>query len=313
MDYYFGNTLREMRMGTERTEVLKMVAEKKITVEEAERLLRALDESDRRREQGPKQESRGFGLFGLGESFREIGDVIRTTVEEAVTGFGFDFDLTKDGLEEMSVRDGRFEVPPGTELTIRQRFHGNLELVPSESSACVVEGPIGSVAGSPGKIVLRLAKPAEGSVRVQIPGTVSSLKVGVAGGEIRATSLPCPAELKTMGGELQLLRLRHRFDAHTMGGRIFLDLYPELAADSSVATMGGKVEVAVPGGLRARIRADTLGGRVKVDPGLGEVTSRNGWGEQGAVVDLGGPGGSPRPEIRVSTLGGGVRVRKSDG
>jgi len=114
-----------------------------------------------------------------------------------------------------------------------------------------------------------------------------------------------------MGGELHLLKLRQKFDAHTMGGRIFLDLYPELAGDSSVATMGGKVEVVVPGGLRARLRADTLGGRVKVDPGLGEVTSRNGWGEQGAVIDLGGPGSSPRPEIRVSTLGGGVRVRKS--
>jgi hypothetical protein len=301
-------------MGDERTEVLKMVAEKKITVEEAERLLRALDEGDRRREQSPgKSEPRGFGLFGLGESFREMGEVIRNTVEEAVTGLGLDLDLGRDGLEEVPVQDGRFEVPAGTELTIRQRFNGSLELAPSATGACVVDGPIASVSRGPGKMVLRLSKSERGSISVQVPSTVSALKVGVTSGEIRATSLPCAAELKTMGGELNLIKLRQKFDAHTMGGRIFLDLYPELSADSSVSTMGGKVEVAVPGGLRARIRADTLGGRVKVDPGLGEVTSRNGFGEQGAVVDLGGPGASPRPEIRVSTLGGGVRVRKSEG
>ncbi|MHB8878292.1 MAG: SHOCT-like domain-containing protein [Myxococcaceae bacterium] len=298
-------------MSDERTEVLKMVADKKISVEEAERLLRALDESDRRREQSPGPSSRGFGLFGLGASFRGIGELVRTTVEEAISGFGLDIDLDHEALEEVAVRDGRFEVPAGALLAIRQGFHGNLELTASDGDACVVDGNITRVVRGPRGYVVKLGKPEGRFTRVQVPRTAGELKAGIGGGEIKATALPCPATLKTMGGELTLVKLRKKFEAHTMGGRILLELYPELDGDCAVETMGGRVESGVPGGLRARIKATTLGGKVKVDPGVGEVTSRSGWGEQGAVVELGSPGPGSRPEIRVNTLGGSIHVRKS--
>ena len=299
-------------MSQERIEILKMVGDKKITVEEAERLLRALDEREHRGEQGGRADRHGFGLFGLGENLRGIGDLIRTTVEEAVTGIGFGFDLDREGLEEVPVKDGRFEVPAGSQLVIRQRFHADLELVPVDGGTCIVEGAIDSLGQSANRTVLRLGKTEGRATRVQIPSTVGELKAGVPGGEIRATGLSCPATLKTMGGALRLVKLRKSFQAHTMGGQVFVELYPELGGDSSAETMGGKIEIVVPGGLRARIRANTLGGKVKVDTGLGEVVSRNSWGEQGAVVEVGGAGGSPRPEIRVNTMGGNVIVRKSE-
>src|SRR5215208_2960016 len=112
-------------MGDERLEVLRMVGEKKITVEEAERLLKALDEREQRRESsGPRPEWKA-GLFGLGENLRGIGELIRSTVEEAVGGIGFGFEEEFGGLEEVPTVDGRFEVPEGTTLLIKKRSHGN--------------------------------------------------------------------------------------------------------------------------------------------------------------------------------------------
>ncbi len=94
-------------MGEERMEVLRMIAEKKVTVEEGERLLRALD--DRERGQPPprpsddargRERSSGF----IAEMMGSIGTMVQGVVNEALGGFGMMIH-GRESLTEVALED----------------------------------------------------------------------------------------------------------------------------------------------------------------------------------------------------------------
>lgn len=296
-------------MSEERLQILKMLADKTISVEEAERLLRAVETGDARKA-GAKAPPRtgGFAFGGLdqiGAALDAVGEVIEDSVNDALEGIGWEGGAAD--AADVTLQDGGFAVPVGTRLVLRHRKGGaaGLELVGADGDRCTVNAD--QVTG------LRVRRRGSnrilvlwdsGSLRAQVPSTAAGLKARLLGGAIKAEALPCPAQLKTMGGDVELRGLRHPFDAKTMGGAVLASIERAFAGRGRAVTMGGDIRARVPAGLA--LTAQTMGGAVEIDAALGEAvrhTAGGGW-----RVDVGAPGPTATAVIELKTMGGNVRV-----
>lgn len=106
-------------MSDAQREVLKMLADKVITVDEAERLLRALNEGDKRKEEA-KSRAGGFPSFSsafetLGETLADIGPMVKNVVEDVMTGLFGDEpgDLGEEELENVEPIEGKYRIAEG--------------------------------------------------------------------------------------------------------------------------------------------------------------------------------------------------------
>jgi hypothetical protein len=302
-------------MSEERLEVLKMVADKVITVEDAERLLRALDEGERKRSEPRRAEKRVgvvAGAFdGMGEALGAIGEVVEATIQDAVQGvgeLGFDVDDLGDAAGPT-----RFELAAGAALSIRQHGRGShrgacsLTLLPAEDGVCSVEAEPGADLrtrpdGDRAKIRWR-----RGALTVRVPPGLGEVEARLLGGELVAHGLSCPLEARTMGGRVEITGVRAPVDARVTGGDLVLGLARDLRGESRASAMGGAVVITVPEGLDARIEATSTGGEVRVDPGVGRVR-REGHRLHGVTVVE--SGAEAAATIAVKSIGGEVVVKR---
>jgi hypothetical protein len=314
-------------MSEERKEILRMVADRVITVDDAERLLRALAEGERREESSPpppprghrRGRARGMGmaLGGLGEALAGIGPMVRAVVEDAVSGLA---DATlelgdddEEGLEAVDLADGRFRLEPGAKLVIRNdrrqgQGGGDLILERVEGEECELVGEEAEnlrVFVGERKAVVRWAG---GLLRVRVPASVRELKAMTLGGDIEVMGVPCEQSLKTMGGGLYLREMSASFKAKTMGGGIDLSLAPTWRGSAKATSMGGTIQVQVPRGIALRVEARTMGGTIDVPSGLGRVLRTRGTAKQKVELELGE--GDSRGELELKTMGGDIRFRE---
>src|SRR5262245_11248072 len=134
-------------MSQERIEILKMVSDKVITVEDAERLLRALDDGERKR--GEIRRPVGVAaraIDGVSEAISTIGQVVHSTVEDAMEGVEVGLDAIEyDDESGTEVGDSDFEIPAGGRLVVRRSARpgpmGSVELtlVPADGDRCSIE------------------------------------------------------------------------------------------------------------------------------------------------------------------------------
>ena len=305
-------------MSDEQREILKMVADKAITVEEAERLLRALEEGARAREaQRPKDRGGvGAAFDALGDVLSDIGPMVRNAVEDAVTGIGFGPDEPEDPHVERIPWEGKeLPVGQGTVLEIVQRRTGvrhgaglTIEGTPGES--CTIDGQNASdvhVYRDEGRLHVRWA---HGDLAVRVPETVAKVVARVMGGSIRSKAVACPLHLRTMGGNLELQEVRHPFDVKTMGGGITLALVPTFRGDGRGHTMGGSMNASVPRDLACSVHAVTMGGTIEVDGGMAQIERSKATGKQTVNVTLGT--GPVAATLGLKTMGGSITVRRTD-
>jgi hypothetical protein len=304
-------------MSQEQVEILKMVADKVISVEEGERLLRALEESHRQQGGGWHHHHgrHGHGWFArVGEVFGDVGAMVQDAVEEAIGEGGSDFEPDDERFAEVDLGGSRLAVPSGTTLLVRHRplaelgaRRGDVELRGVAGDSCAVAGPEKAgvrVFRADGRLAVAFAR---GPVRIEVPETVSSLKVATAGGDIAAVALGCPVELKTMGGNIALEGVTREVKAKTVGGNLRVALAPGLTGESRVVTMGGNIDLLVPEGVKVMVRAATIG-EIKVDPALGAVRRGTDFVIGKAILDIGGAG--DEPSVRLKSLGGTIRVSR---
>lgn len=295
-------------MSDERMEVLRMIAEKKITVEEGERLLRALDDRERRpppgREEPPRARDRVPGL--IGDLLGNVGAMMQGLVSDALGGFGLVIP-GRDSLAEEALDGGGVRIAPGEILEIYHRG-GDLELTPAPDDRWSLAG-----GAPPQKIQVlrgknRVVIVGRGNAKALVPSTAGEIKVSTAGGSLRGIGFASPLEVRSMGGDVALVGLTRRVDAKTMGGTLHLGV-DALDADSRAETLGGDVDVEFGPAARVRVRASTLGGGVRASQLGGASREWTMPGEQ-VVLEIGAGGDGPLPALELKTAGGGVQLRR---
>lgn len=304
-------------MTEERIEVLKLVADKVIEVDQAERLLRALDEGDRARSEArrpnrvdpdPRRSGGVAGAFGgMGEVLGALGEMVESTVVDALR-------WTDDDVGE-ALPLGEFVIPPGGRLSIRQHGHSwtgttVLTLLPADGDQCTIEA-IDSAADVRirREVGIDQIRWRAGRLTVRIPATVEHVDARVMGGDLLAFDLGCPIDARTMGGRMEL-GTRMPFEVRTAGGELLLRLAPGLHGSSRVSSMGGPVVIVPSDGVGARIEAACTGGEVRVDPGLGRVRQDGNRLHRKSVIDV-GPENGQLAEIVVKTMGGDVVLTRA--
>jgi hypothetical protein len=289
-------------------EILKMVADKVINVEEAERLLRALDDGDRRKHESPRGgPGRGHGLGG---ALEEVGEVLRHAFQEAMAGAGIEIPDDDEGGPGGPVAERRFAVEAGTELVVRDvmgPFHAGGETV-------VVGGPgdtlelEGEAAGlrvfrRPGRVVVHRGR---GPLRVVVPAVVGAVRVVTFTGNVRVEGVAGTLAVRSMGGTVTARGVRTETKVWTAGGDVDVELAPAWNGDSSVVSPGGSVTVRVARETAGKVRASTVGGKIEVEDGVGTVRRTRAVAKDRVEVDLHGEAAGAT--FTVKTMGGNVRV-----
>ncbi len=321
-------------MSDERREILKMLADKVITVDEAERLLKALNEGEQKRTADtggplpgadPNRGGRpGFGPFSaLNDMLSGIGpmvsDIIHDSLANIPTTIGFNEDGDADGdredendLEELRLTEGRLTIENGFDLTIRVRRRpgitdaGRLELLGAVGDQCEI------VAGHPraykvfkGRRRIHIVTDDE-SLTVKVPPSVARVRATMQAGSIYVVGVPTAVKLRTMGGNLHLRNMSKTFEAKTMGGNLEIGLAPDWQGECRAHTMGGNIRVAVAPGANGEIRAVTMGGAIEAGPEVGRITYHRGLMPRKATVLVGD--GNPATTLQLKTMGGFVRI-----
>jgi hypothetical protein len=297
-------------MSNARIEILKLVAQGKISPEDAERILGEMDPSpgvDSAQPEGPRSTAR------MGETLshvlEQVSESVRGAVDDAVTSAQRVFEEHRTGTEGIDTTAGGFALPSGSRLKVQQAvrvsFGGTsrganvIIRVAQDDRARIVRGEAAEVHKSGNDYVLTWAK---GNLELEIPRSLSALEVRSLGGDLEIQGYAGPMAVETMGGEVRILGARASFRARTMGGRVRmadLDLREGL---SSISTTGGDVLVELTKEASVTVRAGTLGGSIEFPPGSDRET---GVARRRATAVI----GEGKAELKIDSLGGNVLVK----
>lgn len=310
-------------------DILKMLADKVITVDEAERLLKALNEGEQRKDDprsrsGEQHHSFRFHapmsgiLETLGETLSEIGPMVKQSVEDVMSGvMGDDLgDVDEEELEPEELINDSCTIKPDTHLILIHEWKtgGNKEElriqgVPGDVCRVLEAGAANvKVRKNPTHVIMQWA---EGPLTIEVPETVSTLRARMKGGNIYMQRIGCDVTLKTLGGNLELRDLRKNFSAKTMGGNLQLTLEKDWQGHGRAQTMGGNIELVVPPeGSTFKVKAITMGGAVTVDKDLHSLESKQSFpGKCKAKIQVGE--GEADASISLKTMGGDIEVRRA--
>jgi len=262
-------------MKEERIEILKMVAEKKITVEEGERLLRALEkgETEERKSRFERFGPRHCGPFARGDwswgdSLEGLGFKAQEFFENAF-GSVFGDEYWFEGYEPAPGPVENLKLDSGTTLVLtnpRTAYkHGSadLKLRPSDDGRLHLEmGEKGKceVLRKENKVVFFCHNDAE----VRVPTTIGKVKVVLAKGNAEVHELPLPLEIRTVKGDIAVRNAARPFSARAMKGDITVDLDETYAGESDAAAMDGDITVTAAPQFSGRVEAKVAKGDIRI-------------------------------------------------
>ncbi len=305
-------------MSKARVEILRLVAEGKISPEEAERILSGIDEQPQAgAEAGTETPPAGAGgrSAGIGETLSQVldqvGETVRGALDDAAGAMQRVFEEHAPGTEGIDTTGGGFDLPEASRLKVQQAFRvsfggtsrgGHVTVRPASGpNARIVRGEAVEVHRSGLDYVLTWAK---GNLELELPASLAALEVRCMAGGIEVHDFGGPMSLETMGGEIRASGVRSHFRARSLGGRIRIDGLDVREGDCSITTTGGDVEVGVSADCSATVRASTLGGTITLPSGTSrEIGGGVARRRVSAVI------GGGNANLRIDTLGGDVIVK----
>lgn len=304
-------------MSDSQKEVLKMLADKIISVEEAERLLRALGVEDApNTEDSPDpvaSTKRGLRMVisSINDKLADIGPMIGSMVSEATSGLCLDDDTGLDGdeMESVDFENGAFSIPEGSSLVLQndRRSGGcSLKMEGVEGDTCRLSAEVSEglrLYKSRDRFVVKWRK---GDLTVEVPGTVKEVEAKTMGGDIVSNGVGAIIEAKSLGGGLKMEGLADKFTLKTMGGNIILGIVAGLESGSRATTMGGDIDICALTGVSGRVKASTMGGNIETSEEVGILTESTRPGPKKITAEI-GTGSDSR--MTVSTMGGNISIR----
>ncbi len=288
------NTMSETSQ--ERLKVLELLEKGKIGVEEAERLLRALEGEDSKKA-GAAEGAEALasatwksGVDRLQNIARGIGESVVTMVADTFDEVSPLLPLTFEGYMRLECdEDGRFRLEPHDEVKIctvplpaapgaeekaaESRSDGEESEGRKDSRRLVIragkEKRRGRIAGTDGFSLWRkggkvLLCWSSGELDVTLPA-VRELEVEVTGCKIEVQPPACDfVELKLVGGELHVEKLSLPCKVKCLGGSVTIDGFSSINGKGSVKLTGGRVEIKGLGESSApALEAKVTGGNIE--------------------------------------------------
>jgi DUF4097 and DUF4098 domain-containing protein YvlB len=304
-------------------DILKMLSENVISVDEAERLLKALNAGEQRKEDPHSRRRRHHHSMGMGSVFESIGDalsdigpVIKNTMEDVMTGvFGDDLgDLDDEDFVDVEPVEEQYEISEDTQMVIVSDWkwgpkRGDLRVQGVPGNACRIENEEAQhmrIRRSATHFVIQWSG---GPLKVEVPETVTKVRVRSKGGDIHVAGVQCDMSVKTLGGDLDLKDLLKDFKIKTMGGDISLVMASGWQGTGKVHTMGGDVTLRVPEGVAFGADASTMGGTISADKDMRQVESKQSFpGKSSAKIHVGVD--ETTSTLNLKTMGGDITLRK---
>ena len=304
-------------MKEERIEILKMVSDKKITVEEGERLLRALEKGEAE-ERECRSEKFGHkhggtycrGDWSWGDSFEGFGHKAQEFFENAFGSvFGDEYwfegfkpvsgpieDLSLDGQSTLVLTNPRTAYKHGSaDVSIRPSEDGRLHLESGEKGRC-------EVLRKDNKIVIFCHH----NAAVHVPTSIGKVKVVLAKGDAEVNDLPLSLDVRTLKGDIVVRNASRPLNIRAMKGKITVDLSEPYAGRSDVSAMDGDISVTTAAQFSGRIEARVGKGDIRVhSQGMKSKAAKNAF-FRSESVELGG--GSAENLLNLRTMHGDITV-----
>ena len=285
-------------MTDERRRVLDLLSEGKITVEEAERLLKAL--------QGPHRETReGRGIGVLQDTLEGLGEEIEqglkeglSGLEDSLSGWSESEDGDHDTDSKTSMRDDAFAVGANSRLVVRG-FNGRIRVRTGEPGSIRVRARLKRPHGvkysaaQEDDLVTIEAKPDR-----QPEGFLHGFSRQSSGASIEVTApVTTSVELSNSNGPVELRGTEGSGEVQTKNAPIRVE---QFKGDLNATTKNGSITVKT---LSGSAELSTMNSRVSIENGRGrfEVRTINGPIKfQGSI--------EPKSHNRLSTLNGNIKV-----
>ena len=314
-------------MTDEQRRVLEMLAEGKISVGEAERLLKALLDSSRRETDGPAdfpgEESDDRGRDGeTGPSMHSDSFEVGANPRLSVRGFNGRVRVHAGSPGSIRVR-AKLKNPHLVEYSaVQEDDLVTVEARPVQSGG-VLSGPFGESTGANIEVVVPAAarvdltnsngpvelRGTEGggelqtaNGRIKVESSKGDLDARTSNGAITVRSFEGAAELATSNSRMAIEDAHGRFEARTTNGSIKFQGSIEPGSSSRLATSNGSVKVTLDSEPSLKLAASTVNGRVRCDlPGFS------------ASVDTGrkleGTAGKGEAELTLETSNGSIAIQ----
>lgn len=306
-------------------EILRMLSDHIITVDQAERLLKALNEAETRKEESKSRERAGHGISfpdigamfeSIGETLSEIGPMVKNTMEDMLTGLlGDDLvEFDEEELTDVEPVSGQYTLAPGTQMIIMNTWKtghakGDLVIQGVPGDSCRINYDNAKQIRVRQDAVHFVIQWAGGPLKIEAPATVSSLKVRSTGGNIHLKQPACPLNVKTLGGDLELLDISKDFKAKTMGGNISLHLSQTWRGSGRANTAGGNIFLAIPENVNVAVNSSTIGGAIHVDEQFGHPESKQTFpGKNMVNVQIGEQ--ASESVVALKAMGGNIELKK---
>ena len=318
-----------MSVKEERMEILQMLKEGKISIEESETLLSALDSSyekeSKRSEQ--KYNNRGSNFTGdieeefinFGKQFKDLKKILKPVTKEAIRGVkdafkSFNFkDLEGFGEidgEKLPYSSDGITIEPGSEVHIRvpprNKKGGDLEVERSDSDKLEFQGNIDNLDGiyrKDNRYIIAIIS----NAKILIPNTASKVSVSIPNGDINIKSIDIPLVVHTMNGDINAEQVSSNSSCSTMNGDINITHSTALNTDNKLSTMSGDISVSVLEDSNGTIQTQTMSGDITT-PTESE-TIKSFIGKQKKII-LGM--GNKENTLLIKTMSGDIKVELSD-
>jgi DUF4097 and DUF4098 domain-containing protein YvlB len=306
-------------MKDERLEILKMVADKVISVEEGERLLRALEkgEEDARARSfdrcGPRRHHHGD--WDLGERMGEVGFKMQEFFDNAF-GSMFGDEFWFEGYEAVKGRTEDLTFDADSTLVVSNPRHvyrhgsGDIRVTPAPDDRLhVTSGDKGRFEIlKKGKKILVLC---QDDTAVQVPRSLPRLKLILAKGDTHIEGLPGALEVRSMKGDIFVADAPKPVVIRSMSGKIHLELASAYAGRTEISLMHGDIEVTTAPEFSGRVEARTARGEIRVQAeGVRTTASKNAFFRQ-ETIEI-GPGDAANV-LSLKTMNGDITVRPREG
>ena len=288
-------------MSEERRKVLDMLSEGKVTVEEAERLLEALQDTHRETRKG-----RGIGalqdtLEGLGEEIEKGLEKGLKGLEESLSGWSESEDSERDKDGKTSMRDDTFAVGDNPRLVVRG-FNGRIRVHAGESGSIRVQARLKKPRGikysavQEGDLVTVEAKDQ------QSEGFLHGFSRQHSGANIEVTvPIATSVDLATSNGPVELQGTEGGGTVQTKNGPIRVENFK---GDLNATTKNAPITVKTFSGSAELY---SLNSRVSIEDAHGRFDARTTNGTikfQGSI--------EPKSSNKLETTNGNIRVALDD-